>query len=54
MQNLTTCRHGLPVDDEVPIADQCQQCDWCPVCESVQQYDGEVCAACGRVWGEDY
>ena len=28
------------------------ECDWCPRCEAIREYDGEVCTACGRVWGD--
>lgn len=35
--------HGSPL----------QECDWCPKCEDIREYNGEVCVSCGRVWGEE-
>lgn len=48
---MTECEHGLTVGGNP--ATECQECDWCPVCEAVRRYDGEVCTVCGYVWGED-
>lgn len=48
----TTCAHGIAFGDDVAFVDECQRCDWCPRCESIREYDGETCKACGYVWGE--
>lgn len=50
---MSRCAHDLPVDEPgVAVADECQVCDWCPRCEAVRAYQGEVCSTCGYVWGE--
>ena len=50
---MTTCRaHGLPMGAEWQTFEQCQSCDWCPVCERVTEWEGEVCLDCGGTWGE--
>lgn len=50
--SAVACAHGLLFSAETTIAEECQQCDWCPTCEGIREYDGETCTACGYVWGE--
>ncbi len=48
---MSVCTHGLTVSPDTFVTDECQSCDWCNDCDSVQTWTGEVCNGCGRVWG---
>ena len=49
-----TCQHGRIVGlPNLRDPRECHQCDWCPKCESVRRYDGELCATCGHEWGSE-
>ena len=51
-ETIVKCEHGREVghmQTNHPL--ECQECDWCPMCEGVRRYDGETCTACGYEWG---
>lgn len=51
--DAATCTHGLLVGlHHTDDPRECQVCDWCPRCQSVQEWADEDCLGCGLTWGE--